>query len=278
MADYQVEARLTAQEKKLLIERFENVRERMGNATRQAGRKPGDVKLVAVSKFHPAEAVAELANYWTALGEQPRFGENYMQEAEAKQDAVRTILGQNASSVQWHFIGHLQSKKAKQAAGRFALIHSLDSLSLAQNLQKRLTESDFSHTTDSSPDGLLPGSERQDVLVQINLGDETQKSGLAAAGAEAFIRSLSAFPALRVQGLMGMPPLFKNGEASRPYYRALRQLREDLQKKLGMALPELSMGMSHDMEAAIKEGATIVRIGTDIFGPRPTKQELTGQD
>lgn len=225
-----------------LRERWLDVRRRLAGATRAAGRSPQNVTLVAVSKLHPAEDVAVLAE-----AGQEDFGESYVQEALAKQTALAGCC------VRWHCVGHVQSRKAKDVAGRFALIHTVDSLSLAQALEKRLAGTDM----------------RQAVLIQVNVGAEPQKSGVAVKDLSALAEALMALPRLELQGLMCLPPVFDAGHAARPHFSLLRELNEGLRIRLGLPLPHLSMGMSGDFEAAVLEGSTLVRIGTDIFGARP---------
>jgi len=226
--------------------RLAEVQGRIADAARRSGRESAAVRLVAVSKFHPAEAVREAL----ACG-QCAFGENYVQEALAKQAALAGIL----PAPEWHFIGHVQLNKAKDVAGRFCLIHTLDDVRLAQAISRRLPEEYAA----------------QDVLLQVNLGDEPQKSGVAAADLAKLADAVVAVPRIHIRGLMGMPPVFDAGEAARPFFVKLRELRDLLASRLGQALPELSMGMSGDFEVAVEEGATLVRIGTTLFGPRPAK-------
>ncbi|MDL2285193.1 YggS family pyridoxal phosphate-dependent enzyme [Desulfovibrio sp. OttesenSCG-928-F07] len=254
---------ISADEEKALIERFNSVTLRLENAIAASGRKGSKVQLVAVSKWHSAHSIISIARHCNKLGVKAVFSENYMQEALLKQ----SFIAANAPelNIEWHFTGHLQSKKAKQAAGHFGLIHTLDTLSLAQNLQKIMEKQD-----NTLPEANLqsPLPLKQPVLVQVNLGQEASKSGLEEADVESFFEQLRAFTALDVQGLMCLPPYDENAEKSRPYFAALRQIRDRLELKLGIKLPHLSMGMSHDFEVAVQEGATLVRVGTDIFGPR----------
>ena len=219
---------------------LEEVRRRIAGAARRAGRDPAAVKLVAVSKTVDLERIKAARD----AGQQI-FGENYLQEARGKIEA----LGPGAC---WHFIGHLQTNKAKAAVELFHLIHSVDRLHLAQALEKAAA-----------------GQEKvQEILLQVNLAGEASKSGAPPEAGPALLREIARLPHLRVVGLMTMPPWFDDPEAVRPYFRGLRELRERLlQLDLG-PLPELSMGMSGDFEAAIEEGATLVRIGTAIFGRR----------
>ena len=227
-------------------ERLASVRERMGKAAARAGRDEAAVRLVAVSKFHPAQSVEEAVSCG-----QLAFGENYVQEALAKQKALGGQPG-----LEWHFIGHLQLNKAKDVCGRFALIHTVDDIRLAEAFNRRLPE----------------GYAAQDVLIQVNIGHEAQKSGVSEDALLPLAEGILALPRVRLLGLMGMPPFFDDGEAARPYFARLRELRDGLEKKLGVALPELSMGMSGDFEQAIEEGATLIRVGTTLFGPRPVQR------
>ncbi len=222
-----------------LAERYFKVKERVHEACKKAGRKEKEVTLVAVSKFHPIEAIMEVAE----LG-QKEFGENYIQEALEK-IALRPDL-------KWHAIGPVQSKKTKEIIGKFSLIESLASDSLLKELEKRTQNS----------------NQRQDVLLQVNIGREGQKSGLLAEEVLPFAQKVLQIPALKLCGLMCLPPLDDNPEHTRPYFIQLRELKEKIEKELNMTLPHLSMGMSADFPVAIEEGATIIRVGTDIFGPR----------
>ena len=223
------------------------VRERMAEACRRAHRREDDVLLVAVSKFHPAGDVAVLAQ-----AGQRHFGESYAQEALAKQTELTD------QDILWHFIGGLQTKKARAVAGRFALIHSLDSEKLARELAKRAQEA------------LV----LQPVLIEVNMGEE-QKAGVEESDlislAELTLSLKQRGCGLDLRGLMCLPPVFDSPEEARPAFEYLRELRDDLAARLGVALPELSMGMTGDFEAAIEEGATMVRVGTSIFGPRPAR-------
>lgn len=246
-----------------LHERFCAVHDRLEKAARTSGRDSSGISLIAVSKIHPAEAVADLAAFWRGLPEAnfgvPAFGENYVQEALEKQSAVARMLPDNRP--EWHFIGHVQSRKAKEVAGRFSLIHTVDSIKLARNLHKSLTE---------GPAAEQPLS--QTILIQVNVGREPQKAGILPEDAPALLAALQELPHLTVTGLMCIPPSGDTPEISRPHFVALRELRDKLEQESGLALPHLSMGMSHDFELAINEGATIVRVGTDIFGARPPRQ------
>ncbi len=231
-----------------LRERWEAVRARLAESIRAAGRTPDAVTLIAVSKLHAAEEMACVA----ALG-QVDFGENYVQEACAKQEEL--ALRPECAAMRWHFIGHLQSRKAAQVAGRFALVHTVDSRKLAETLDKH-----------AAALGVV-----QPVLIQVNIGAEAQKSGVMAADLPALAEAVQTLPHLELQGLMCLPPVFDNGPLARPHFAHLRELRDGLRPLTGLPLPHLSMGMSGDFEEAVLEGATLVRVGTDIFGPRPPK-------
>lgn len=220
-----------------------NVRQRLDQAAKAAGRSPEDITLVAVSKTHPAEAVAAAH----ALG-QVEFGENYVQEVLAKQDALTSL------PLHWHFIGHLQSNKAKFVVGRFSLIHTVDSVKLAQNLHKCMERA--------------AAEDRQDILIQVNIGQEEQKGGVAEGELARLAEEVLKLERLRLLGLMCIPPLSLSAAETRPYFTRLRKLRDGLEGEAGIKLPHLSMGMSHDFVEAVAEGATLVRVGTDIFGRR----------
>ena len=223
-----------------IAQNLEEVRRRIKAAALKAGRDPVPVRLVAVSKTVDVARIREALASGQAL-----FGENYLQEAKPKIEAL-------GPGPQWHFIGHLQSNKAKAAVEFFHLIHSVDRLSLARAL-----------------DGAAARLGKiQEILLQVNLAGEASKSGAPPAEAPHLLQEVAKFPHLRVLGLMTMPPWFPDPEEARPFFRALRELRDRL-RSLGICpLPELSMGMSGDFEAAVEEGATLVRVGAAIFGQR----------
>jgi hypothetical protein len=214
-----------------------NVLSRIEDARAASGRAPGSVRLVAVSKTKPAAAIREAY----AAGQRD-FGENYAQELAEKAEELRDLL-----DLRWHFIGHLQSNKAKVIAPLAALVHTVDSPALARELAKR-----------------TPEGRRLPVLVEVNVGGEAQKSGIAPDAALSLVDAIAAEPRLELRGLMTIPP--PDPEATRRAFAALAAL----QTRLGGAarLPELSMGMSDDLELAIAAGATLVRVGTAIFGAR----------
>lgn len=221
------------------------VGERIAEAARAAGRDPGEVGLLAVSKTWPAEAVREAA----AAG-QRAFGENYVQEGVAKADELAAL------GLEWHFIGPLQSNKTRPVAQYFAWVHSVDRLKIAQ----RLAEQRDVH---------LPPL---NVCIQVNVSGEGSKSGVAPADLPALARAVAALPRLRLRGLMCIPEPTGDAALQRRRFAELRRLRDDLAAD-GLALDTLSMGMSHDIEAAVAEGATMVRVGTAIFGTRDRARE-----
>jgi pyridoxal phosphate enzyme (YggS family) len=222
------------------------VRSRIAQAARRIGREPGEVRLVAVSKGQPAELIAEAV----AAGCED-LGENYVQELVAKQEAV-------PAPVRWHFIGPLQRNKARQVVGRIALLHSLDSADLAVELEKRA----------AARGALL------EVLCQVNVAKEPQKHGVLPEAVEDLLEVAQRQPHLVVRGLMTIPPAAPEAEASRMHFRALRFLRDVLRARYpALDLLELSMGMTGDFEVAVEEGATLVRIGTAIFGERPKREK-----
>ncbi len=217
------------------------VRERIEQACRRAERDPESVRLVAVSKTFPAERVRELLRYKQRL-----FGANRVQEALAKIPAVGT-------GAVWHLIGPLQRNKARHAVGAFELIHGVDSLKLAAELDRRAAAAGV----------------RQRILIQLNLADESTKSGVGETELWPLLHGVAEMRHLDLQGLMTIPPPVDRAEESRPWFVRLRELRDRAARRLGRALPELSMGMTDDFEVAVEEGATLVRVGRAIFGERP---------
>jgi pyridoxal phosphate enzyme (YggS family) len=225
-----------------LKKRLDNVKDRINKTALKCGRDPESIHLVAVSKTIPANRVRE-----AIMAGVTTLGENYVQEARNKFNVLGTF------PVSWHFIGHLQSNKAKYAVRLFDLIHSVDSLKLARELNQQAKKV----------------NKIQDVLIQINISKEPSKSGSDIENAANLIKDIVLFENLTVKGFMAMPPFFNNPEKARPYFTALRNLRDQIQKDFpGVDLNELSMGMTGDFEVAIEEGATFVRIGTAIFGER----------
>ncbi|MEM9488052.1 MAG: YggS family pyridoxal phosphate-dependent enzyme [Myxococcota bacterium] len=227
------------------------VEERVAAAAVRAGRAGDEITLIGVTKRHPAQLI-ELCH---AVG-LAHIGENYAQELVAKHDQCPV-----ADQVQWHFIGHLQRNKVKEVVGRAAFIHAVDSARLAQEIAKRAAG-----LTDSGQ--LLDG--RQRVLVAVNVGGEEQKSGVAADQTGALLDVIAELSHITCVGLMTMPPFANTPEDNRAYFRQLAALREQLAATHG-PLPHLSMGTTGDFEVAIEEGATMVRVGTALFGTRPAK-------
>ncbi len=228
----------------VLVENLAAVRCRIELAAKRAGRNADEIKLVAVSKTHPAKVLLEaIAAGATALGE------NKVQEAEGK----ITEIGRSAA--EWHFIGRLQSNKARKAVQLFDVIHSVDSLELAERLERICVEE---------------GRESLSVFAHIDLAGEATKSGIAENELSSLVNYLRECKCLRFDGLMILPPYFDNAEDVRPYFKRLREIRDELalHNAFSNGKGELSMGMSHDFEIAIEEGATIVRVGTAIFGER----------
>jgi pyridoxal phosphate enzyme (YggS family) len=220
------------------------VRAQIDAAARAAGRDPAAVTLVAVSKTHPPAAIREAY----AAGQRD-FGENYVQELVAKRTALADLR-----DIRWHFIGHLQSRKARDVADGAVWVHGLDAAETAAKLGAR------AHAAGTA----VP------VLLEVNVGGEETKHGVPPAGAEALARTVAATPGLALCGLMAIPPAL-DAESARPYFRRMRELRDTLSAKLGAPLA-LSMGMSGDFAAAIAEGADFVRVGTAIFGARAPHQ------
>jgi pyridoxal phosphate enzyme (YggS family) len=226
-----------------LEERVAAIRERIAAASKRAGRGAGEVTLIAVSKTHPAEAIRSVF----ALGV-THFGENRVQEWEGKRAAIEDLAGH------WHLIGHLQSNKAAKAARFFHSVDSVDDFALAQRLDRARGEMDR--------------ADKLRVLIEVRIAPENTKSGVEQSALAALAEQISTLNHLDLQGLMCIPPFLDDPEMVRPYFRELHNLKESLEASLGKKLPVLSMGMSHDFEVAIEEGATEVRIGTALFGTR----------
>jgi pyridoxal phosphate enzyme (YggS family) len=224
-------------------ERLEQIRKRIADAAIACGRDPDSVRLVAVSKTMDAERVARAIDAGADI-----LGENYIQEARDKFNALYD------RPVVWHFIGHLQSNKAKYAVRMFDLIHSVDSFKLAGALDKEARKN----------------GKMQDILVQVNISREETKSGIGETEALELVTRIAGLENIRVKGLMTMPPFFDAPEQARPYFHQLALLRDRMVAANipGVNMDELSMGMTGDFEVAIAEGATLVRIGTAIFGAR----------
>jgi pyridoxal phosphate enzyme (YggS family) len=227
-----------------LAERLRRVNDKIRNAAENAGRDPSQIKLVAVSKTHPAEVLLEAIEAGANI-----LGENKVQEA------VDKIAEIGREKAEWHLIGHLQKNKARKAVQNFDMIHTLDSLALAKRLERICLEEERSDLA---------------VLAQVDLADEESKFGIKAKDLTELVEFLQTCQCLKFNGLMIIPPYFENAEDVRPYFKKLREIRDKLMSQNAFAngIGELSMGMSHDFPIAIEEGATLIRVGTAIFGQR----------
>jgi PLP dependent protein len=224
-----------------ISQNIQRVRESVSRAAERVGRSAEEITLVAVSKTFPAEAIRDA--FEAGLR---HFGENRVQEWESKRPLVAEL------EATWHLIGHLQSNKARRAANMFDRVDSVDSLALAQKLDAA-----------AAAEG-----KRLQILIEVHLGDETTKTGVAGADLPALAEAVATLSHLELCGLMTIPPFFEDANRVRPCFRKLRELRDGLNGQLGHALPVLSMGMSHDFEIAIEEGATEIRVGSALFGER----------
>lgn len=225
-----------------LRDNLKSIQKRISKALSKSFHPNRNVTLIAVSKKQPLEKISALAG----LG-QIDFGENYVQEALEKMEAL------SHPGLRWHFIGGLQTNKARYVPGKFSLVHSVDSAKLARALHNKAKSLDIV----------------QPVLVQVNLAGESQKSGAAKQDLPELAEVILELSHLRLEGLMLMPPFFDDPEKARPYFAGMRMLGRSLEHSLGVRLPHLSMGMSGDFEVAVEEGSTMVRIGESLFGPRP---------
>ena len=223
-----------------LADNLEKIQQRIRGACDRADREPNSVTLLAVSKTHPPETVNAAADCG-----QIYFGENKVQEAKAK---IPLCPG----NLHWHFIGHLQSNKCREAVELFRMIQSVDSLPLALEINKRAEQA----------------ARTMPVLLEVNVAGEASKFGYRPEQLLAELQELNALPRIEIHGLMTVPPWSAEAEKARPHFRRLRELKQRAEAVLGAPLPHLSMGMSGDFEIAIEEGATMVRIGTELFGPR----------
>jgi pyridoxal phosphate enzyme (YggS family) len=223
-----------------IAENLEFIRQRIAAAAERSGRSAKEVKLVAVSKTYPPEVIREVVE----AGQQC-FGENRVQDALPKIDALPPFL-------EWHLIGHLQTNKVRKVIGRFALFHGVDNTALA--LQMNRIAGEFGVTAS--------------ILLEVNVSGEESKFGFTPSALPGALEKLLPLPHLRVEGLMTMAPYYENPESARPVFEGLRKLRDALSAASGHPLKELSMGMSGDFEQGIEEGATIVRVGSAIFGTR----------
>ena len=225
-------------------ENLQQVLHKVETAAARASRNPEEILLIGVSKTHPAEAIREACDAGVR-----HFGENRVQEWEGKLGALGDL------QATWHLIGHLQSNKAARAAKAFHSVDSVDDWALAQRLDRAQAEKGT--------------TQKLRVLIEVHMGGEETKSGVSEADLPQLAERIQTLPHLDFAGLMCIPPFREYPEEVRPFFATLRRLKEQLESRLGRALPVLSMGMSHDFEAAILEGSTEVRIGTAIFGTRP---------
>jgi len=233
-------------ERQQLRDNLSRVQERIAAAAQRAGRGSEEITLIGVSKTHAADAVR--AAYEAGLR---HFGENRVQEWEGKRAAISDL------QATWHLVGHLQSNKAARAAGLFHSVESLDDFGLAQRLERACAEQ--------------TEAQKLRVLVEVRVEEEESKSGVKIEEASALAEKVSTLSRIELAGLMCIPPFLEDAEKVRPYFRRLREVRDSLAREIGRELPVLSMGMSHDFEVAIEEGATEIRVGTAIFGSRPAK-------
>jgi PLP dependent protein len=227
-----------------ITEKLAGLRERIARAAARVERDASDVMLIAVTKTQPVETIREALDAGLNT-----FGENRVQEWESKRGEF------SGDAVRCHLIGHLQSNKARKAAAIFDRVDSLDSVPLAHKLDAAAAEE----------------GKRLGVLIEVHLSGEESKSGVSESDLDALTNAVRGFTNLKLEGLMTVPPFFENVEQVRPYFRRLRELRENLRARTGLPLPVLSMGMSHDFELAIEEGATEVRLGSALFGERAKK-------
>jgi pyridoxal phosphate enzyme (YggS family) len=226
-------------------ENLERVREQIAEASAKAGREVNEIELVAITKTHPAERIREAVEAGHML-----FGESRLQEARAK-------IPELPSHLRWHFVGHLQKNKIRHALPLFELFHGVDDVDLARQMDRIAQE-----------EGMHPR-----VLLEVNVAGEGSKFGFKTDKLPEQMEELLAFPRLSIEGLMCIPPLAEEAEASRKYFVQLRKLRDSLEKEFNLKLPQLSMGMTQDYPVAVEEGATLVRVGTAIFGERPKRQK-----
>jgi len=228
-----------------IAENFRKIKEKVTEAALRVGRKPEEVKILGAAKGQSPEKIREAVTAGLTL-----IGENYVQEAEKKKPSLSDL------PLTWHLIGHLQKNKAKKALELFDLIETIDRVEIAEKLSRLSQKAERS----------LP------VFIEVNLGAEKTKKGVLPEALPELVHRIKDLPGLKLQGLMCIPPYFEDPEAVRPYFRRLRELRDKVQEKFDLPeFYELSMGMSHDFEVAVEEGATIVRIGSALFGKRPSR-------
>jgi PLP dependent protein len=228
---------------KTIQENLFRLREQIAGAAKRAGRRAEEITLIGVSKTHPAEAIQKAFDAGLR-----HFGENRVQEWEGKRGKIANL------QATWHLIGHLQSNKAAKAAKLFHSIDAIDDFALAQKLDRACAE--------------MPNEVRLRVLIEVHISGEESKSGVSLEGLPELAEKVTSLERLELAGLMCIPPFLEKPEQVRPYFARLRECRDQLEARLGRRFPVLSMGMSHDFETAILEGATEVRVGTALFGTR----------
>lgn len=226
-----------------LADNLFSIQQRIRAACERADREPNSITLLAVSKTHPPETIRLAVEAGLTC-----FGENKIQEAKAK-------IPLSPGRARWHFIGHLQSNKCREAVGLFEMIESVDSLALAQEINKRAEQA----------------ARTMPILLEVNVAGEASKFGYQPERLLADLKELNQLPRLEIHGLMAVPPWAPSAESSRPHFQRLRELKAQAESELGAPLPHLSMGMSGDFEVAIEEGATIIRVGTALFGERSSR-------
>jgi hypothetical protein len=229
-----------------IAQNLERVREQIAQAATKSGRAVDEIELVAITKTHPAEKVREAVKAGHTL-----FGESRVQEARVK-------IPELPSAIRWHFVGHLQKNKIRHALPLFELFHGVDSLDLARDMNRIAAE-----------EGVDPH-----ILLEVNVAGEGSKFGFKPEIVRQEMEALLALPRLSIEGLMTIPPLAEEAEPSRKYFIDLRELRDALEKEFNAKLPQLSMGMTNDFPIAVEEGATLVRVGTAIFGERSKRQKI----
>ncbi len=232
-------------------ENYSKVLDKINSACIKAERKKEDITLLAVSKFHPLSSIITLAD----LG-QRHFAENYLKETKEKMQEIKTLLPSNiVEEIKWHSIGHIQTNKAKDACNGYTCLHTVDSIKLVDALNKVLVQN--LHT--------------QNILIEVNIAKEEQKNGVIPNECHSLVEYILEKPNFNLQGFMCLPPIEQNPEDSRKYFKALYELKNKIEKEFSISLPHLSMGTSSDYQEAILEGATLIRVGTEIFGQRPSR-------
>ncbi len=235
----------------LLSQNYSSVLDKIEKACLQAGRNIDSVNLIAVSKCHPISSIVALAK----LG-QRHFGENYLKEAKEKMEEIKTLLPSDiVDEIQWHSIGHIQTNKAKDACNGYSCLHTIDSIKLIEALDKVLVQK----------------LHKQSVLIEVNIANEEQKNGVLSKDCADLVEYLLNKPNFSLKGFMCLPPIEEDASKSRKYFNALYELKVKIEREFAIKLDHLSMGTSSDYQEAILEGASLVRVGTEIFGARPSR-------